>query len=129
MEERFVISKLAKLTGYTPAMIRYFEKAGVITPSNRSAGGYRLFGSEHVKELQFVRQMQQLGFLTQYIKELREIKKSSFSEGEKKKAIKKIFEEHSAHIEERINHLSELQKRIREADPHFVYKVLEKDPE
>ena len=42
--------------------IRYYEKIGIMPKPNRTAGGYRVYGSEHEKRLHFVRRGRELGF-------------------------------------------------------------------
>lgn len=124
MEEQLLISDLAKLSGVKPGMIRYFEKLGLITPSIRTPSGYRVFSPHHVKELQFVRKMYDLGFYAQHIKKLRGIKSSDLSIEEKKEAIKEAFEDHAEYIKERIKHFQGLYERVEEAALTFVDEVL-----
>lgn len=126
-EMQFVIGELAKRTGYTPGMIRYFEKAEVISPSLRTPAGYRLFGTHHVEELQFVRVMQDLGFHARQIKLLRHIKSSNRPLPEKCEAIKKILKEHMNYVEKKMASQRALHERLQEAAPRFVDLVLEND--
>jgi len=125
--EELHISQLAEVTGVKPGMIRYFEKTGLITPSTRTASGYRLFGPHHVKELQFVRRMHALGFYAQHIKRLREIKRSDLTTAEKREAIEQAIREHSQYIEERIAFFTGLRTRFQEAAPALADEVLEDD--
>ena len=34
--------------------VRYYEKPGLIIPSSRSSGGFRLYGEESLKRLQII---------------------------------------------------------------------------
>ncbi|MFP3989765.1 MerR family DNA-binding transcriptional regulator [Streptomyces sp. E11-3] len=36
------IGEVSERTGLSPRTIRYYERAGVVTPSERSSGGFRL---------------------------------------------------------------------------------------
>jgi MerR family mercuric resistance operon transcriptional regulator len=56
------IGELSKQSGVNIETIRYYEKRGIMPPPGRSAGGYRLYGPEHLKRLSFVRRSRQLGF-------------------------------------------------------------------
>ncbi len=127
MEEQFVISELAKRTGYGPGMIRHFERVGVISPAIRSAAGYRLFGPPHVKELNFVREMQDFGFYAQQIKHLREIKLSDLPIPAKKEAIGRVFEVHNEYVDEKAAYFTNLLRQLREAASTFVDRVMESD--
>ncbi|HEY8213218.1 MAG TPA: helix-turn-helix domain-containing protein [Methylocystis sp.] len=61
-EERFSIGELSKQSDVNIETIRYYEKIGVMPAPGRSAGGYRIYGADHLKRLSFVRRSRQLGF-------------------------------------------------------------------
>lgn len=56
------IGTLSDHSGVNIETIRYYEKIGVMPNPARSAGGYRIYGPEHVKRLHFVRRGRELGF-------------------------------------------------------------------
>ena len=58
MAEVVHIGKAAKLTGVSVDTIRFYQKLGLIKIVSRSAGGYRLFDGEQVRDLTFVRHAQ-----------------------------------------------------------------------
>jgi len=58
----FAIGVLSKRTGCNIETIRYYERAGLLPLPGRSPGGYRLYGTEHLKRLAFVRRARALGF-------------------------------------------------------------------
>lgn len=60
--ERIAIGRLAKHTGTKVETIRYYERLGLWAAPARSAGGYRLYGTEHLKRLNFIRRARSLGF-------------------------------------------------------------------
>lgn len=105
-------------------MIRYFEKLGVISPSTRTASGYRLFGPQHVIELQFVRQMQDLGFYAEQIRALRELKSSEATLAERREAIGKLFQDHTKHVEEKAAYFNDLDRRLKAVASDFVDRIL-----
>src|SRR5712691_3356469 len=59
---RMAIGRLAKHTGTNIETIRYYERVGLWPAPVRSAGGYRLYGTEHLKRLNFIRRARTLGF-------------------------------------------------------------------
>ena len=59
---RIAIGRLAKHTGTNVETIRYYERMGLWTAPPRSEGGYRLYGTEHLKRLHFIRRARLLGF-------------------------------------------------------------------
>lgn len=71
-----VIGKLAQHVGVTPDTVRYYEKAGLLAPSGKTEAGYRLYNTDAVRRLQFIRQAQQCGFSLHEIGELLTLKNS-----------------------------------------------------
>jgi DNA-binding transcriptional MerR regulator len=70
MAEAVHIGKAAKLAGVSVDTIRFYQKLGLTKGASRSAGGYRLFDGEQVRDLKFVRHAQALGFTLTEVKEL-----------------------------------------------------------
>jgi DNA-binding transcriptional MerR regulator len=70
MAEVVHIGKAARLAGVSVDTIRFYQKLGLTKSATRSAGGYRLFSGEQIRDLQFVRHAQELGFSLNEIKEL-----------------------------------------------------------
>ena len=64
------IGETAKLVGISVDTIRFYQELGLIKSAGRSAGGYRLFDGEQIRDLKFVRHAQDLGFSLTEVKEL-----------------------------------------------------------
>ena len=56
------IGGLSKHTGTNIETIRYYERVGLLPAPARSSGGYRLYGTDHLKRLTFIRRARALGF-------------------------------------------------------------------
>ena len=56
------IGTLSKHSGCNIETIRYYERIELLPPPPRSPGGNRLYGSEHLKRLTFIRRSRELGF-------------------------------------------------------------------
>jgi MerR family transcriptional regulator, mercuric resistance operon regulatory protein len=67
---RVAIGALSKRTGSNVETIRYYERIGLLPFPARSAGGYRLYGDEHLKRLTFVRRARTLGFSIDEVRRL-----------------------------------------------------------
>ena len=52
------IGKAAARANVTPDTLRYYEREGLIRPATKSEAGYRLYDTEQVRRLQFIRQAQ-----------------------------------------------------------------------
>jgi DNA-binding transcriptional MerR regulator len=49
------IHEVAAETGLTPRAIRYYEELGLLAPAARSEGAYRLYDTEDLERLRFIR--------------------------------------------------------------------------
>lgn len=70
MPQGIQIGKLAKETGFSIDTIRFYQKQGLLKEPGRSAGGFRLFSSDDLRSLLFIRKAQQLGFSLAEVREL-----------------------------------------------------------
>ena len=70
MAETVQIGKAATLAGISVDAIRFYQKLGLVKGASRTAGGYRLFNGEQIRDLKFVRHAQELGFSLTEIGEL-----------------------------------------------------------
>jgi MerR family transcriptional regulator, copper efflux regulator len=50
------IQQAAETTGWSPRMLRYVERLGLVRAA-RSSGGYRLYGAEHLQRLRTLREL------------------------------------------------------------------------
>lgn len=76
MEGAIHIGEAGKLAGMSVDTIRFYQRQGLIPATPRSAGGYRLFSKEQIRDLTFVRHAQELGFSLAEIKELLSFRQS-----------------------------------------------------
>jgi MerR family mercuric resistance operon transcriptional regulator len=62
MIPHFTIGQLANAAGVPTSTVRYYERVGLLKPSGRSEGNYRLYGEEALERLRFIRAAQTTGF-------------------------------------------------------------------
>ncbi|WP_233511077.1 helix-turn-helix domain-containing protein [Actinomadura craniellae] len=60
--DEFTIGRLARRTGLPVRTIRFWSDLGLVPPTGRSAGGYRLYDAAAVARLELVRTLRELGF-------------------------------------------------------------------
>jgi MerR family transcriptional regulator, repressor of the yfmOP operon len=67
---QYRMEEVAKRTGLTPRAIRYYEELGLLQPSGRTAGGFRLFTEADIAQLLRINELQTLlGFSLAEIKQ------------------------------------------------------------
>ena len=69
-EDMHQIGEVASRVGLSLRTVRYYEEAGLVRPSQRTDGGFRLYGEEEIERLQLVKQMKPLGFSLQEMGQL-----------------------------------------------------------
>ncbi|MER7130665.1 MerR family transcriptional regulator [Streptosporangium saharense] len=68
--ELFTIGQLARRTGLAVRTIRFWSDTGLVPPTGRSAGGYRLYDARAVARLDLVRTLRELGFGLEAVEEI-----------------------------------------------------------
>lgn len=74
------IGELAKATQVSVETIRYYESLNLLNAPVRNESKYRIYSADSAKRIQFVRNMQALGFRLSEIKELLDLKLESKSQ-------------------------------------------------
>jgi MerR family transcriptional regulator, thiopeptide resistance regulator len=63
------VGELAKQTGLTVRALHHYDEIGLLTPSQRSASGYRLYDGDDIARLLQILSLRQLGFSLDEIRE------------------------------------------------------------
>lgn len=69
-DDLFQIGEVAELVGLSLRTIRHYEEVGVVVPSGRSAGGYRLYRPSEVERLRLVTYLKPLEFSLEEMRDL-----------------------------------------------------------
>ena len=67
------IGEVAEAVGLSLRTIRHYEEVGLVPPSGRSAGGFRLYTDHDVERLRLVKHMKPLDFTLEEMRELLEL--------------------------------------------------------
>jgi MerR family transcriptional regulator, copper efflux regulator len=70
--EQFQIGEVAERTGLSIRTIRHYEEVGLVVPSSRSTGRFRLYSPQDVARLRTLRHMKPLGFPLEEMRTLME---------------------------------------------------------
>lgn len=63
------IGQMSKATGVSIDAIRFYERNGLLAAPSRSEGGFRLYSPDDLSALQFIRNLQTLGFSLNEVRE------------------------------------------------------------
>jgi MerR family transcriptional regulator, copper efflux regulator len=64
------IGVVAERTGLSIRTLRHYDDVGLVRPSARSAGGFRLYTEEDLERLRTIRRMKPLGFTLEEMRQL-----------------------------------------------------------
>jgi MerR family mercuric resistance operon transcriptional regulator len=108
---QLAIGTLAKQTETNVETIRYYERLGLWRAPARSAGGYRLYGTEHLKRLSFIRRARALGFS---IGEVRTLLRLADERRRPCAEVRVVAEAHLADVHAKIADLKAMERVLRE---------------
>ncbi len=111
----FKIGELAAAGGCQVETIRYYEREGLLPKPARSVGNYRLYGSEHVDRLTFIRHCRSLGMSLIDVRRLLHFKDAP---DENCNEVNLLLDTHIAQIAERMEELKILQEQMLELRSH-----------
>jgi MerR family transcriptional regulator, thiopeptide resistance regulator len=63
------VGDLAKQTGVSVRTLHYYDEIGLLSPSHRTAAGYRLYGEDDIIRLQQIVSLRQIGFSLEQVRE------------------------------------------------------------
>ncbi len=64
------IGEVAARTGLSLRTIRWYEQEGLVAPTARTGGGFRLYSADDVARLEVIKRMRPLGFALEEMREL-----------------------------------------------------------
>ncbi len=70
------IGEAAERVGLSLRTVRYYEEVGLVVPSGRTQGGFRLYTDDDIERLALIKQMKPLGFTLDEMRDLLEVRSS-----------------------------------------------------
>jgi len=64
------IGEISKATGLTPKTLRYYELNHLLEEPQRTESGYRLYGTEDVERLEFIKKAKRLGLSLEEVRDI-----------------------------------------------------------
>ena len=103
------IGELAQVAQCTVETVRYYEKEGLLPAPARTSGNFRQYGTEHLERLRFIRNCRALDMNHAEIHTLLQL---TDQPTEDCGSINALFDEHIAHVDERIQELAQLKQQL-----------------
>lgn len=109
------IGQLAKRCNKTVRALHLYEELGLLTPTQRTAGGFRLYDSSAISRVHFISRLQEAGLsLTDIQHFLRAVSKQPGAQ-ESMTQLRSLLESKVQEIQKQCQNLLRLEKDLREA--------------
>ena len=106
------IGQLARRVGVTAKAIRFYEVKRVLPRPTRGANGYRLYGSDAVETLTFVKQAAGLGLTLAEIREILSIRQGG---GPPCVHVRRLLVDKSRELDRKLRDLIDMRRQIRQS--------------
>ena len=107
-----IAHEIAKLAGVSANVVRYYSKIGLVSPTRNPDNGYREYTPQDVTRVRFIRKAKWLGFT---LKDVETILAESDSGKSPCGKVRGIITERTQEIQQRLDHLHEMQERMESA--------------
>ena len=104
------IGKLAKAAGVSTPTIRYYEEIGLLPPADRSESGQRIYGSDDLERLTFIRRCRDFGF---GIEQVRLLAGLSISADKDCREVGNIARGHLGEVQAKLTELKALERSLQ----------------
>lgn len=106
MNKPLTIGQIAHTAGVNVETIRYYQRVGILIEPAKPGEGYRIYPSDTVDRIRFIKRAQQLGFSLQEISELLELGDGHCDD------VRHRAEEKRTIIDQQIKDLQNLQETL-----------------
>jgi DNA-binding transcriptional MerR regulator len=101
------IGEASRRSGFTIKALRFYERYGILLPSNRRPNGYRLYCEADLSRLSFIRDAKALGLTLRAIGEI-----VSVPNGHRRRRLLQLLDDRIANATDRITVLTRLRREL-----------------
>jgi DNA-binding transcriptional MerR regulator len=107
------VGELARLSGKTVRALHLYEERGLLDPSERSKGGYRLYGQDALVRVRWISKLQDMGFSLNDIQSMLRQWERSGSAPRAMLQVGELLKEKLLETREQITRLQALENELR----------------
>jgi DNA-binding transcriptional MerR regulator len=108
------VGDLAKLAGKSVRALHLYEELGLLTPTARSQGGFRLYDENALRQIRWIELLQESGFSLHQIQGLLHEWQSTHYGPEASRALRESFQKRLAETREQLARLGALEHELEE---------------
>lgn len=112
---RIKIGELARKTGKTPRALHLYEEMGLLTPTARTEGGFRLYGPDEVARVYWITKLQDIGFSLPQIQGLLRTVGESHTAPEAMNSVRELFRGKLEETRAQVTRLLQLERDLSES--------------
>lgn len=112
---RIKIGELARKTGKTPRALHLYEEMGLLNPSARTEGGFRLYGPDEVARVYWITKLQDIGFSLPQIQGLLRNVAHSGTAPEAMNSVRELFRGKLEETRAQVTRLLQLERDLSES--------------
>jgi MerR family transcriptional regulator, copper efflux regulator len=109
------IGQAAEQSGVSAKMIRHYESIGLVERARRTDGGYRIYDTNDIHTLRFIRRARDLGFSMKEIGQLlglwRNRRRASAD-------VRRVAQQHISELDQKIEELQAMRRTLTELVQH-----------
>lgn len=113
--EHLRVGDVARLTGKTVRTLHYYEELGLLSPCQRSDGGYRLYGSDAVARVELIGQLKDLGFSLEQVRQILSTWEKAARDQDASVRLREALEKARAEARKKIGTFERLEAQIAES--------------
>ena len=110
----FNIGEAAEASGVSPKMIRHYESLGLLPPARRTVAGYRIYETNDVHVLRFIRRARDLGFA---IKDVERLLTLWQNRRRASSDVRRVAQDHIRDLDQKITALQGMKRTLE----HLVH--------
>ena len=108
---RYRIGEISERTGLTPDALRYYERLGLLPRFRRTAGGFRIYTSDVVERVRFIKQAQTIGLSLDEIRQL--VRQLDHDDPGRRPAVANLVATRLAEVDGKLRELREFRRTLK----------------
>jgi DNA-binding transcriptional MerR regulator len=117
------IQQACDQSGLSPRTVRYWEELGLLPGIRRRRGGRRVYGTDELERLRFIRRLKALGLSLAEVKDLNAVYAIAGSTGAMLGRLDDLLGSHLRELDGRIRELTELRDEMSKYRDHIESRV------